>query len=368
MLDEALRSHIVIQDDADIFRFAHGLIRETLVAEISLPERVGLHAKIAEMLESCYKSDLENYSARILYHYYQSKPLLGNEKIMHYALMAGGRALQALAVLTERSSAYGYALVMYGCYIERYNSHDSEIQKEINQALEIARKRGDLDLEQYILIYLIYSEYREGNSERAGQNQYARKRIPELLSICTRAGESGRGKNVHAIQGFLYVKEGNWEAAQRICNELKELPPRTDVGIPQLSTEAAVALFTGDVDKAKQTSRDAARRLDGPYIGSFLKILREHLIGTADRTHLDALQAAALKLLEASENNRRDRAIAHEALGVVAMVEGDHDTLSELYQALEPELCENGWMSKGLFARKLGLIDDAVEHLERSVE
>ena len=74
------------------YRFAHGLIQETLLAEIPLTQFVQLHADVARALESYHGDDYEQHAAELLYHFDQAKSLLGCDSVVKYAYMAGDRA------------------------------------------------------------------------------------------------------------------------------------------------------------------------------------------------------------------------------------------------------------------------------------
>ena len=98
-LEEALSGRIIeeLPDAAGQYQFSHALIRETLVQELSTTRRVRLHARIAQVLEDLYGGEAEAHAAELAYHYGEAQTLLGDEKLLRYALLAGERMLEAYA-------------------------------------------------------------------------------------------------------------------------------------------------------------------------------------------------------------------------------------------------------------------------------
>ncbi len=99
LLEEALAAHLVeeVPRAAGRYRFPHTLIQETLAAELSTTRRVRLHARIAEMLEGLYGPQAEAHAAELVHHFAEAETVLGTDKLIHYAQVAGERALAAHA-------------------------------------------------------------------------------------------------------------------------------------------------------------------------------------------------------------------------------------------------------------------------------
>ena len=98
LLDEA-RAARVVDEPATVgsCRFAHLLIRETLYEEITTPERVRLHRRVAEVLEGQYGADTETHVAELAHHHFQGAP--GGDVARAVALCerAAERAMRVLA-------------------------------------------------------------------------------------------------------------------------------------------------------------------------------------------------------------------------------------------------------------------------------
>lgn len=115
VLAEAMEIGLIEETTAAFggFRFTHALIRETLVEEISLTKRVQMHAAVAIALERLYGDSIDNHSAEVLYHLKEAQLLLGTEKVVRYALLAGERALATYA-FEEAGRCFDIGLVALG--------------------------------------------------------------------------------------------------------------------------------------------------------------------------------------------------------------------------------------------------------------
>ena len=99
VLEEALAARVIeeLPQAVGRYQFTHALIQETLTAELSLTRRVRLHARVAVALEDLYGDDTEAHAAELAHHFAQAQTVLGPEKLVHYSLMAGERAIGSYA-------------------------------------------------------------------------------------------------------------------------------------------------------------------------------------------------------------------------------------------------------------------------------
>jgi tetratricopeptide (TPR) repeat protein len=99
VLEEALAARVIEEFPQAVgrYQFTHALIQETLTAELSLTRRVRLHARIAETLEAMYGDDADSHAAELAHHFTQAEAALGTDRLAHYCLVAGERALAAYA-------------------------------------------------------------------------------------------------------------------------------------------------------------------------------------------------------------------------------------------------------------------------------
>jgi len=97
--EEALAARIVEELPRAVgrYQFTHALIQETLAAELTTTRRVQLHARIAEALERLYGAEADAHAAELAQHYGEAETLAGGDKVAHYSLVAGNRALASHA-------------------------------------------------------------------------------------------------------------------------------------------------------------------------------------------------------------------------------------------------------------------------------
>src|SRR5262249_19463550 len=98
-IEEALSAHLVeeVLGAVGRYRFAHTLIQETLTAELSTSRRIRLHSRIAAALEELYGAAADAHAAELVHHFGEAETVLGPDKLMHYAHIAGHQALAAHA-------------------------------------------------------------------------------------------------------------------------------------------------------------------------------------------------------------------------------------------------------------------------------
>jgi predicted ATPase len=99
VIEEALAARLIeeVPGSTEGYQFSHALIQETLASGLSAARRVRVHARIAEILEKLYTPELEAHSAELAHHFAEAEPVLGPEKLVHYSLLAGERALATYA-------------------------------------------------------------------------------------------------------------------------------------------------------------------------------------------------------------------------------------------------------------------------------
>jgi tetratricopeptide (TPR) repeat protein len=97
VLDRAVAAGLLATtDDPDRLTFSHGLIRETLYAQLSDAKRVRLHRRVAETLEA-HRAELRPDVAELAHHFFRARHLGGVEPAIRYAREAADRAAESLA-------------------------------------------------------------------------------------------------------------------------------------------------------------------------------------------------------------------------------------------------------------------------------
>jgi DNA-binding winged helix-turn-helix (wHTH) protein/tetratricopeptide (TPR) repeat protein len=139
LLDAAAAVRIVdaIPGSARSYRFTHLLVCETLYDEISTPERVRLHRRVAEVLEEIYATDRDAHVAELAHHLYEAAPGGDVEKAVAVSLRAAERAMRVLAY-EESAAHYERALVT----LDLLERDDATRRCEILLALADAQGRA----------------------------------------------------------------------------------------------------------------------------------------------------------------------------------------------------------------------------------
>ncbi|MEE8465937.1 MAG: hypothetical protein V3S68_05615, partial [Dehalococcoidia bacterium] len=98
-LEEALEARVVeeIPQEGDRYQFTHALVQQTLLESLSNARKVRLHARIGAALETLYNDRPGSHAAELAHHFSQAAPVLGTEKMVHYATLAGREAMAAYA-------------------------------------------------------------------------------------------------------------------------------------------------------------------------------------------------------------------------------------------------------------------------------
>jgi tetratricopeptide (TPR) repeat protein len=99
ILDESIATGMVaaVPGVPGRFRFTHTLIRDTLYDRFPAGERLRLHQRAGEALETLYAQDLGPHLAELAHHFFEAAPGGDAGKAVGYAERAGQRALALLA-------------------------------------------------------------------------------------------------------------------------------------------------------------------------------------------------------------------------------------------------------------------------------
>jgi hypothetical protein len=99
VIDQALVAGLIEQRPpaATVFRFTHGLVRETLYADLGTVERGRLHRAVGEAMEQIYEGELEGRLSELAHHFFEAAVGGDPAKAVDYSSRAGRRASQGLA-------------------------------------------------------------------------------------------------------------------------------------------------------------------------------------------------------------------------------------------------------------------------------
>jgi tetratricopeptide (TPR) repeat protein len=157
-LDEALAVQLLedAPGPAGSFRFAHGLIRETLYGDLTATRRARLHAAVGEALERTAATEAE-----LAHHFVEAAPAGDPTKALDHAHRAGLEALAALAyeraadlfdsalsaldLLPEPDEPRRGELLLLRGQAQMQSGGDAA-RSTLLAAIELARRVGDADL------------------------------------------------------------------------------------------------------------------------------------------------------------------------------------------------------------------------------
>jgi DNA-binding SARP family transcriptional activator len=91
-LDAALASGLVVEEDADRYRFPHDIVRRTLVAQLSGARRRALHQALAAAIESLRAGDLDAHAAVLAHHAAAGAGPRGDARAVHWSRVASVQA------------------------------------------------------------------------------------------------------------------------------------------------------------------------------------------------------------------------------------------------------------------------------------
>lgn len=114
-LDEGASVGLVQRDPraAGSYRWAHALVFETLLDDLSPARRAKLHLAVGEALELGYGPKAEEHAAELAHHLRAALPLGETARARKYLVLAGDRALRQLA-FEESARFYSEALQLLG--------------------------------------------------------------------------------------------------------------------------------------------------------------------------------------------------------------------------------------------------------------
>ena len=161
-LDAALQAHLIAEQRGgrDVsYAFSHELIRQTLIAGLSLPRRQRRHLKIATAIEHVFGDRVVTRAADLAYHLYQAGAAADADKTVHFLILAAEQAIDSAAYTEalahcERAAtieevgdrhalarlAYTRANALLG------NARWTDALQAYNAALEAAIDAGDTEL------------------------------------------------------------------------------------------------------------------------------------------------------------------------------------------------------------------------------
>ncbi|MGD0117901.1 MAG: AAA family ATPase [Candidatus Binatus sp.] len=224
VIEKAQRMGIIVpssEGPETPFTFAHELVRQTLLAEISIVRRQQLHARIAAALESLDPISAKEYAGEISDHLVKAGSFANREALVRWLIDAGNRALEAYA--------FEEARVSFELVLSRVNEADARPRAEILYSLGVA-KRG---LGRWSEAHILWERALEIFEALADQEGIART----CLQLAEGAAWSGKQRET-------------FETAERLLAKLSES-----------SKDRALLLAILALGKLDEDEPDAAREV-----------------------------------------------------------------------------------------------------------
>ncbi|MEE9285802.1 MAG: tetratricopeptide repeat protein, partial [Dehalococcoidia bacterium] len=226
------------------FRFAHELIRQTLVSGLSLPRRQRLHLRVAEAVERLYGRNVEEHAADLAHHLYQAGSAADPEKTVRYLTLAGQRALAAVGY---EESAHLYQMALQAL--------DLEEKPDEAQRCELLLGRGE-------------AEARAGDSDTARETFGLAADIAKKLGIPEHLARAAVGYGGRFVWGGVVVIDERWVGL--LEEALSALGPQDSVLHVRVLASLAVQLYWDmSVERSVALSQKAvemARRIGDPAV------------------------------------------------------------------------------------------------------
>ena len=229
-VDEALDAYLIqeVPGQGDDYQFSHALVQQTLGERVSASRRVRLHAKIGETLETLYGDQPENHASELARHFAEAATVTGKDKLVHYSLLAGERALATFAY-EDALSHFQRALVARSSPVsegsgEGLNDETAEILFGLAQAQAATLQRSQLQEARSNLNRVLDYYLETGDVDRAvkvavfpvppiGGSGDTIRNLDRILSLVP--PESIEAGVLYARYGFVVgVEEGDYQRAQ----------------------------------------------------------------------------------------------------------------------------------------------------------
>jgi DNA-binding SARP family transcriptional activator len=91
-LDAALASGLVVEEDADRYRFPHAIVRRTVVAQLSAARRRALHHALAAAIEHLRIDAIDEHAAVLAHHSALGAGPRGDARAVHWSRLASAQA------------------------------------------------------------------------------------------------------------------------------------------------------------------------------------------------------------------------------------------------------------------------------------
>lgn len=164
-IDEAERAQLIrsAPSAGDVeFVFAHELVRQTLLSDLSMLRRQRFHLRVADAIEQVHANDLDKHATQLAYHLHQAGKAANPARTIGRLKAAGDKALSA--------AAFEDALSLYNKAHSLQSSDDMRAQADLLYRRGLAQRslgHWEKALSDWRETLAIYEEL--GDSEAMGQ-------------------------------------------------------------------------------------------------------------------------------------------------------------------------------------------------------
>ena len=345
LLEEATAAHLVeIGDVFGRYRFAHALVRQTLLDETSPVGQVRLHARIAAEMESLYGDSADQHAAELAHHFAEADLSGESERVVHYSTIAGEHAFavhaqsqaavhfeRALNALPEDAPWSQQAELHYGLarsYLQILDRH------ELQRAVDELRSAFDAFIEA-------------GDEETALEVAltpfppvHGPVGLPEMLTRAIPLAESGSISHGMLLGALLraigYEGNGDPDRTKPLFDEALELAEKLDddrLRLWILIHTIAVHIRGDDFDSMGERVEQAAQLSVelGDDNAEFVskEVLTDAILGKGEYDRAEQLGVEALEAARRTRN-RFNITTALSVLAGVKLVKGDWASADEL--------------------------------------
>jgi tetratricopeptide (TPR) repeat protein len=267
VIDKAQRMGVILpssEGPENPFTFAHELVRQTLLADISVARQQQLHSKVAAAMELLYQAAITEHAGEIADHLLRAGSFADGEALIRWLIRAGKAALEGVAFDEARAN--------FESALSRVDKTHSHLRAELLSNIAIA-ERG------------------------LGRWEEAQCHWEQALEIFIALRDQGRiGKTCLQLVQVVYWTSG-WRKAMEIAE-------RSIGHLPDVRRDRALLLGIIGVGKAIEGELHAAQEAFSAAFASAEELSDDRFKGTllAFRSQFNFY---FLRLREALEDSRR---------------------------------------------------------------
>jgi predicted ATPase len=350
VLDELLHDKLIVEDEeAESYRFAHGKIRE-VTYETFTRGKSDMHHKVGSSLEKLAANRIMDVIYELAYHFSLTND---NEKIVHYSMLAGKKAMGTYAL----NEAYTY----YIRALERLARFEVNLENK-KRRLETVLNLGDIHV-------------------GLGEMDKALGYYKEVVSRSEELGDEKKMAMAYGKMGEIFGRKGEYEDSFKQIGRSLEIAERNDdldclfwdyYNLGMLETrksdyEKAIEFFEKSLKYAQETNNYSD--IGAAYF-AFAELHR------VQRDYDKALEYAKTALENWIKNRDFRIAYVYDTLGGVSLIKGKNNEAIDYYsKAIEHsrktgDTYIRGCSSSGISEAYIenGAFESAIEFLDMAMD